>query len=325
LLPAESMNLASVSTGPAPGGAVGSAVGSADVRDWVAIYRGSGGVCRDYGLVLEALVLPYAIVEHPAGGCELRTPASQASRVEEELRRYAAERLARRAAASGDAPQGGAGAGAIGYGLVLLGVAYCAGIRLFGIDWLAAGAVDAGAGARDEWWRAVTALTLHLDPAHLFGNLLFGTVAGVLCSRRFGAGVAWLSILAMGALGNILEMLVAPVAYRAVGASTAIFAALGLLSGVAWRQRMSVRERWLDRTAPLFAGVSLLALLGAGNAHVDVLGHVLGFSCGLCLGWIYARSGMPRICGTRLQIAAGSLAMMLIAAAWTFAVRSAGA
>jgi len=314
LLPAEPMNLASAD---GPGG-------SPDERDWVAVFRGSCGVCRDYGLVLEALVLPYAIVEQP-GGCELRTPASQWSRVEQELRRYAAERLERRAPAPRDAPRGGAGAGAIGYGLVLLGVAYCAGIRLFGIDWLAAGAVDAGAGARGEWWRALTALTLHLDPAHLFGNLLFGIAAGVLCSRRFGAGVAWLSILAMGAIGNILEMLIAPVAYRAVGASTAVFAALGLLAGVAWRQRMSMRERWLNRTLPLFAGVSLLALLGAGNAHVDVLGHVLGFSSGLCLGWIYARSGMPQNCGTRLQIAAGSFALALIAVAWTFAVRSAAA
>ncbi len=48
-----------------------------------------------------------------------------------------------------------------GYLLILLLTAYCAGIGLFGADWLSVGALDAG--ATREWWRALTALTLHLD------------------------------------------------------------------------------------------------------------------------------------------------------------------
>ena len=67
--------------------------------------------------------------------------------------------------------------GAIAYVAILLLTAYCAGNGWFGADWLSIG--DLQAGAAREWWRAVTALTLHLDQEHLLGNLLFGVLAGL--------------------------------------------------------------------------------------------------------------------------------------------------
>jgi rhomboid protease GluP len=143
----------------------------------------------------------------------------------------------------------------------------------------------------------------------------------VLASRLLGPGLAWASILAAGAAANYLEMLIAPPDYRAVGASTAVFAALGLLSGYAWRQRLPRRERWLYRWTPLIAGICLLALLGSGNGHVDVLGHLLGFCMGVALGWAYARMGLPRSRRTDLQLALGSAALLAVIAAWSVALR----
>jgi membrane associated rhomboid family serine protease len=64
----------------------------------------------------------------------------------------------------------------------------------------------------------------------------------------------------------------------------------------------------------------LLTLLGAGNAHVDVLGHALGFLFGVGVGWIYARAGVPRNRGSRLQIAMGAGAAALVCAAWLLAL-----
>ncbi|HVC02579.1 MAG TPA: rhomboid family intramembrane serine protease [Steroidobacteraceae bacterium] len=292
-------------------------------QSWVPICGGSRALCREYGLVLEAAALPYDLFEE-GGTCTLWTPASQAVLVRAELARYAAEGP-RAAAPAPQPPFGGAAAGAIGYGFTLLLVAYCAGIGLFGVDWLDAGAIDADSGMRHEWWRAITSLTLHLGPEHLFGNLLFGIGAGVLLSRQLGAGVAWLSILGAGAFANLVELAIAPVAYRAAGASTAVFAALGMLTGHAWRLRTGARERWLYRAAPLGAGVALLALLGAGTKHVDVLGHVLGFLAGLGLGSFYALIGMPRSRRRRVQAASGAIAAAAIAIAWILALRSAGA
>jgi hypothetical protein len=108
--------------------------------------------------------------------------------------------------------------------------------------------------------------------------------------------------------------------WRAVGASTAVFAALGLLAGMAWRERLTLRERLWYRWAPLIAGSCLLTLLGAGNAHVDVLGHVLGFILGIGVGWVHAQVGLPGNRGTRLQFLSGACAVLLVAAAWLLAL-----
>jgi rhomboid protease GluP len=132
--------------------------------------------------------------------------------------------------------------------------------------------------------------------------------------------VAWASILGAGAFANYLEILVSPSTHRAVGASTAVFAALGLLAGMAWQPRLRLRERAWRRFAPLIAGVSLLTLLGAGREHVDVLGHGLGFLLGVCVGWIFARTNVPRIRDARLQVLTGAGAVLLICIAWSLAI-----
>src|ERR1700736_6045323 len=206
----------------------------------------------------------------------------------------------------------------MGYALILLLAAYCTGIGLFGADWLSLGALDAAAGR--EWWRAVTALTLHLDQEHLLGNLLFGMVAGVAAGRLLGPGVAWASILGAGALANYVEILIAPDTHRAVGASTAVFATLGLLAGMASRQRLTLRERLWYRWAPLIAGICLLTLLGAGDAHVDVLGHSLGFVFGTGVGWLYTRLGVSGRRGRTVQAITGWITGLAICVAWALAI-----
>jgi membrane associated rhomboid family serine protease len=281
------------------------------------VFRGSKPNCREFSLVLEARDIEHEVRDDGELWL-LAVPPSLVHRAYEEISRYSSERSAPRRVPDKIEPFPGSAAGAAGYVLVLLATAYCAGISLFGADWLSAGALDADA-AR-EWWRTVTALTLHLDQEHLLGNLLFGVAAGVAAGRLLGPGVAWASILGAGALANYTEALIAPAAHRAVGASTAVFATLGLIAGLAWRQRLTLRERRWYAAAPLIAGICLLTLLGAGNAHVDVFGHALGFSFGVGVGWLYARTGMPRNRGRRLQVAAGAAAALLVCAAWLLAL-----
>ena len=290
------------------------------VPAFAVVFRGSKTLCREFSLVLEAKGIEHEVHENADAWVVTAAPSS-VHRAYEEISRYSAERSVPRSVAPSVEPFGGAGIGAVGFVLVLLLTAYCAGAQLFGADWLTRGALDSGA-AR-EWWRAVTALTLHLDQEHLLGNLLFGVFAGMAAGRLLGPGVAWASILGAGALANYVEILIAPVTHRAVGASTAVFAALGLLAGLAWRQQLTLRQRRWYRWSPLVAGVCLLTLLGAGDAHVDVLGHALGFLVGVGVGWLQARAGEPRNRGRALQIATGAAAGLLIGVAWIFALRSA--
>jgi rhomboid protease GluP len=289
----------------------------------VEVFRGSRAACFEYGLVLDAKGLGYERVE-AEGTCLLLVAPALREVAADELRRYAAERSERREAPTQFVSHPGGGAAAAVYAFVLILVAYCAGAGAFGSDWLAAGAIESDAGIR-EWWRPVTALTLHLDQEHLLGNLLFGIGIGTLAARTFGPGVAWLSILVSGAFGNAIDMLVSPAGHRAVGASTAVFAALGLLAGFGWGQTPVLRERRLYRWAPLFGGACLLVFLGSGasDRHVDVLGHLLGFAAGIALGAAFAGSGLPRHRGGLAQGFAAAAALSLVAVAWCAALAAA--
>jgi rhomboid protease GluP len=288
------------------------------------VFRGTAAACSEHGLVLDAKGITYRLVEAD-GTVFLWVPPADAAVATEELARYAAERIERPESSPTFVPFAGGVAGALAYVAVLISVAYCAGKQTFGADWVGLGALDSSVGMAGEWWRSITALTLHLDQEHLLGNLLFGTGVGILAARVLGPGVAWLSILVCAAVANYADMLVSPSTHRAIGASTAVFAALGMLAGFGWGQRITLRNRArrLYRWGPLFGGVFLLALLGAGNEHVDVLGHLLGFTAGVVAGFGYARAGMPLKRGKPLQFATGFMALGLVLSAWLFAFKAA--
>lgn len=281
------------------------------------VFSGPKALCHEFSLVLEAKDIDHETRESEDSWV-LSVPPAVLRQAYDEISRYSAERSLPRSVPDAINPRPGAAVGAITYVVTLLLTAYCAGNGLFGADWLSIG--DLEAGAPSEWWRAVTALTLHLDQEHLLGNLLFGVIAGIAAARLLGDGVGWASILGAAALANYAEILIAPVTHRAVGASTAVFAALGLLTGMAWRQRLTLRERLWYRWAPLIAGICLLTLLGAGNAHVDVLGHALGFIFGIGAGWVYTHVGVANNRDRRVQIVAGVGAVLLICIAWLLAL-----
>lgn len=147
-----------------------------------------------------------------------------------------------------------------------------------------------GASARyiliGEYYRTITALMLHADSLHLLSNLAGLTLFGASVAGIMGPGAGWLLILGSGALGNLVNAWIRQSGHLSIGASTAVFAALGLLAGwqamrLAGGQR-ALRGVWI----PLGGGLALLAMLGAG-VHTDVLAHATGFVCGLGMGIAY--------------------------------------
>jgi len=193
---------------------------------------------------------------------------------------------------------------------------------LFGVDWWTNGSAQSGLIVDGEWWRAITALGLHADEGHLVANLILGGLFSIFLAQVLGAGLAWLAILLAGGVGNYLNALAHPAVHDSVGASTAVFAALGLLAALAWKREASGRHgssRWL----PLAGGVMLLAFLGTGGARTDIGAHVSGFLVGGVLGAALYFAG-PCLPKSRLaQIGFGGATMALFAITWVLALTEA--
>jgi membrane associated rhomboid family serine protease len=149
--------------------------------------------------------------------------------------------------------------------------------------WLEQGAADAGKIVGGELWRTVTALTLHADLRHVGANALAGAFLLAAACGVMGRGVALALVLLAGALGNGLNALVYREDHVSIGASTAVFGALGLLVGLAVRARHRRRIRGRRVWAPLGAGLALLAFVGTGEGRVDVWAHLWGFVAGAAL------------------------------------------
>jgi rhomboid protease GluP len=211
--------------------------------------------------------------------------------------------------------------GALAYCAVLLFFFAATRRDAFGVDWIAAGAAQAGLIRDGAWWRTVTALCLHLDLDHLLSNLAFGAVAGVLVAQLVGTGLGWLVILLAGAFGNGLNAAFHSAGHTAIGASTAVFAALGILSGHAWTVRAVRWRGGIRRWAPIGAGIMLLAFLGFGGERTDVGAHVLGFAVGAATGFALGRAGHRVPHGPDAQQVYGVIVCGILLLAWFMALR----
>ena len=57
--------------------------------------------------------------------------------------------------------------------------------------WIKAGSAASAAILHGEWWRTITAMTLHADLLHLFGNAVASLIfVGAVESRGWGPGWA---------------------------------------------------------------------------------------------------------------------------------------
>jgi membrane associated rhomboid family serine protease len=211
--------------------------------------------------------------------------------------------------------------GLIGYVLIVCGVTVLAGFAASNSEWIAAGRIDGALVRAGEWWRAITALTLHSGPRHIVGNLVFGVLFGLFAGRLLGPGVAWLVILLAGASGNVLNTLLLDSAHRALGASTAVFAALGLVAGYVWRGKLMAQDRWAYRVGPIVGGFALLMYTGTGGENTDVGAHLMGFLCGLGAG-ILLSPVRNRLVSAKLQAVSGVVAIVIVCGAWIAALQS---
>lgn len=261
-------------------------------------------------LVLTALAVTHA-VDPVADGWQVRV-----ARIDEPRARAALDDVAPARVPAADVPAARPPTLAGLYVAVVLAAVYVlSGPRAADGRAFAVGEADARAILDGEWWRAVTALTLHADGPHLLGNAVFASLFVGALGGAVGSGMAvWLTLVA-GAAGNLLNAWYRAPLHQAVGASTAVFGVVGVLSGVSFLLRWRTPQRARAWVA-FGAGLALLAMLGSGE-NTDLGAHLFGFAVGVPLGM--AAASAPRL-GPGWQLTLAMAALGVVAWAWWMAL-----
>ena len=186
--------------------------------------------------------------------------------------------------------------------------------------WLPRGSADAERILQGELWRTVTALTLHADIAHALSNAVAIALFLSAVSSILGAGLGSALVLVAGAVGNLANAFLHGSPHVSVGASTAVFAAVGVLASFGMiRRRRSALNRW-RAWLPVAAALALLGMLGSGGQRVDIWAHLFGLLVGAVLGVLVAAVS-PRAPGLGIQWACGIAALAVIFSCWIVAFR----
>lgn len=306
---------------------------------WVEVTRSpQRKPVQDHALVLQAVGIPSGTA-HNGTDHVLVVRLEDAERARVELTRYDNENRGWPPRETAPIPISAGVHAAIVYG-GLLALAYVFEVQQsFGLDWGNVGAAQAARIRAGEWWRSLTALTLHADLSHLAGNIVFGALFAVILAQSVGVGIAWWAFLVTGAVGNAINAYVQPPAHTSIGASTAVFGLLGVQAAYEWMRRRELRYQGWRRWAPLVMGAALLAWLGTGGQSVDphdmpqalknldtavrridILAHVFGFAVGVASGIVLGRIPRASLRG-KWQGMLAAAAPVALAAAWYFAFK----
>ncbi len=168
-----------------------------------------------------------------------------------------------------------------------------------------------------QWWRLVTALSLHADLPHVIGNTLFGGFFLAALAGRLGIGFAVLAFVVTGSLGNLANAVYYGSAHSSVGASTGVFGLVGVLAGLAAWRRHQLASPGRGAWVAFAAGLGIVAMLGSGGPRVDFSAHLFGLAAGAITGLLlatpFAGRDQPN---KRSQVLAMAAAMALVLAAW---------
>ncbi len=153
------------------------------------------------------------------------------------------------------------------------------------------GLSDATKVMNGQWWRCITALTLHGDSRHLGGNLLTGYLVLSMMSYRISLAKVVPFLAVSSALANFCVAATVQTDFRSLGFSTFVFAAIGALSVMEFRLMPKESHGLLRRFAPLCGAASLATFVGLGE-HADILAHLYGFIAGLLCGFIPSKKSL---------------------------------
>ncbi|MBW1835976.1 MAG: rhomboid family intramembrane serine protease [Deltaproteobacteria bacterium] len=172
---------------------------------------------------------------------------------------------------------------------------------------------------KGEVYRTATSLMLHVDAVHLVGNMAAIALFGSVVCSVMGIGTGWLMILLTGMTGNYANACLYQTHHLAVGASTAIFGAIGIIATHQFWRKMALPGEKMKAWLPLAGGLGLLAMLGSGGGRVDLMAHLFGFGAGLTIETLYTLL-IKRVLPVAYQAGCFAVAAGILLISWLWPV-----
>jgi rhomboid protease GluP len=136
------------------------------------------------------------------------------------------------------------------------------------------------------YWQLFTAMFVHVNIVHLFGNMFFLLIFGLRAEELFAIREYLFVYFVSGLAGNLLTLLFDPSLVSA-GASGAIF---GLFGACTIYIRRAVGQSIIGALLYSF----FLLMMGAGQ-NVNYLAHLGGLVIGLLIGYVLATTRKTRV------------------------------
>jgi membrane associated rhomboid family serine protease len=108
-----------------------------------------------------------------------------------------------------------------------------------------------------------------------------------------------------------------------LGASTMVFAALGILGVFALNNKSTYQQRGMRRWLPFISTAALLALTGTAGEKTDVLAHLSGYICGVASGVFWLAIGKPQIVAKKQQRLFALASIVTLLMGWGLALANA--
>jgi rhomboid protease GluP len=275
-----------------------------------------------YSIVLASAGIPHAV--HPDGSLRtIHVPREWRAEARKAVSLYLSENPAELRSPVRPREPRGRTASALFAVLIAAAVHWAVGSGAGRDAIIAAMGADAEKIVQGEWYRIITALLLHGDGAHLLANMAAGLLFGTYAALMYGWGLGWLLIVLTGAQGNLLTAWWYGHSHMSVGASTAVFGALGLCASGAFWQR---RRDHSGRLRPWVSVAGALALVGwlGTSPRADLAAHLFGFASGLLYGFLFSKWSGGRILPWVYQAACLVIVAVLVAGSLWWGLHQSG-
>ncbi len=289
-----------------------------DAGSWDVVFQSAARkACEERALVVQTIGIAAFVAAGSGDGWSLFVPRAMVDPARTEIEQYEQDRTVHD---SSGAPRAASAnphgiAATLSFAIALAVVFQIQSYDYYGLDWTRIGHLRGGARLFSHGWSVITSIFLHADFEHLISNLFFGGLLAFFLGREVGAGCALLFAILCAMVAGTMDALLHGNQFRALGASMAVFAMVGMLGGLAMRRQP---RAGLRRYSPLVAALMLLGLYGTSE-NSDVVGHSLGWSAGAFAGAWWGRRPSLRLGPAHQWLCAGA-AFVLSVSAWAIAL-----